>query len=235
MSDAPAPAENDDTITPIDDGGGKKKKLLLILIPLILLIGGGAGLYFSGMLDKMLGKAPAEEAGHEGKEGEKKDGEKEGEKEADKGHGESKDSSKEDSEGKSAKGHGEAKEGGKEGGKEGEKKDSAESESAHPADAVFMKIPDLIVNLASSGSGPQRYLRLSVQLELANEEDEKKVEMVLPRVIDQFQTYLRELRVEDLKGSKGIYRLQMELLARVNAAASPVEVKDILFQEILIQ
>lgn len=236
MSDAPAPAENDDTITPIDDGGGKKKKLLLILIPLILLIGGGAGLYFSGMLDKMLGKAPAEEAGHDGKdgekkEGEKKDGEKEGEKEAEKGHGESKDSSKEDAEGKGAKGHGEAKEGGKEGGK----KDSAESESAHPADAVFMKIPDLIVNLASSGSGPQRYLRLSVQLELANEEDEKKVEMVLPRVIDQFQTYLRELRVEDLKGSKGIYRLQMELLARVNAAASPVEVKDILFQEILIQ
>ncbi|MBL8638912.1 MAG: flagellar basal body-associated FliL family protein [Alphaproteobacteria bacterium] len=231
MSDAPTPAENDDTITPIDDGGGKKKKILLILIPLLLLIGGGAGLYFSGMLDKMLGKAPTEETGHEGKDGDKKEGEKADEK----GHGESKDSSKETSEGKSEKGHGESKEGGKEEGKKGEKKESAESESAHPADAVFMKIPDLIVNLASSGSGPQRYLRLSVQLELANEEDQKKVEMVLPRVIDQFQTYLRELRVEDLKGSKGIYRLQMELLARVNAAASPVEVKDILFQEILIQ
>lgn len=226
MSDAPTPAENNDTITPIDDGGGKKKKILLTLLPLLLLTGGGAGLYFSGMLDKMLGKAPTEETAKD---------EKGGGKEGEKGHGESKDSSKEESEGKSEKGHGEAKESGKEDGKKGEKKESAESESAHPADAVFMKIPDLIVNLASSGSGPQRYLRLSVQLELANEEDEKKVEMVLPRVIDQFQTYLRELRVEDLKGSKGIYRLQMELLARVNAAASPVEVKDILFQEILIQ
>ena len=32
-----------------------------------------------------------------------------------------------------------------------------------------------------------------------------------------------------------IYRLQMELLSRVNAAAYPVEVQDVLFQEILIQ
>ena len=55
------------------------------------------------------------------------------------------------------------------------------------------------------------------------------------RVIDQFQTYLRELRVRDLRGSAGIYRLQMELLWRVNQAAAPVEVKDVLFQEILIQ
>ncbi|HOO52199.1 MAG TPA: flagellar basal body-associated FliL family protein, partial [Alphaproteobacteria bacterium] len=106
-------------------------------------------------------------------------------------------------------------------------------EGGHSASTVFMKIPDLIVNLTSTGQ--PRYLRLSIQLELASEEDMKKVEMVMPRVIDQFQTYLRELRVEDLRGSKGIYRLQMELLARVNAAAYPVEVKDVLFQEILIQ
>ena len=63
----------------------------------------------------------------------------------------------------------------------------------------------------------------------------KAVEAVLPRVIDQFQTYLRELRIQDLRGSKGMYRLQMELLSRVNAAAAPTEVKDVLFQEILIQ
>ena len=94
-------------------------------------------------------------------------------------------------------------------------------------------MPDLIVNLNSDGQ--PRYLRLSVQLELANEADLKAVEAVLPRVIDQFQTYLRELRIQDLKGSKGMYRLQMELLSRVNAAAAPTEVKDVLFQEILIQ
>lgn len=111
----------------------------------------------------------------------------------------------------------------------------AGAEGAEPATmASFLKIPDMIVNL-SSNDGQPRYLRLSVQLELKSEAEKLAVEQVMPRVIDQFQTYLRELRVRDLRGSAGIYRLQMELLSRVNAAAYPVEVQDVLFQEILIQ
>ena len=58
---------------------------------------------------------------------------------------------------------------------------------------------------------------------------------VMPRIIDNFQVYLRELRVEDLRGSGGIYRLREELLARVNAASAPVRVKDVLFKEMLVQ
>jgi len=100
--------------------------------------------------------------------------------------------------------------------------------------AAFLKIPDMVVNLSSSDGQP-RFLRLKVELELENDADSASVEAVMPRVVDQFQTYLRELRVRDLRGSAGIYRLQMELLSRVNAAAYPVEVKDVLFQEILIQ
>lgn len=103
-----------------------------------------------------------------------------------------------------------------------------------PKSAYFLEIPDISVNLADTGSKPS-YLRLKVQLELANQGDLTAVEAVMPRVVDQFQTYLRELRVRDLRGSAGIYRLQMELLTRVNAAVAPVEVKDVLFQEILIQ
>lgn len=98
----------------------------------------------------------------------------------------------------------------------------------------FVAMPTMIVNL-SEEDGTPRYLRLTVQLELKNPADAPAVESVMPRVVDQFQTYLRELRVKDLRGSAGIYRLQMELLWRVNQAASPIEVKDVLFQEILIQ
>ncbi|NCC22511.1 MAG: flagellar basal body protein FliL [Alphaproteobacteria bacterium] len=100
--------------------------------------------------------------------------------------------------------------------------------------AAFLPMPDMLVNL-NTPDGPPRYLRLRVQLELEKQADVAAVEAVMPRVIDQFQTYLRELRVKDLRGSAGIYRLQIELLERVNAAAYPVEVKDVLFQEILIQ
>lgn len=99
---------------------------------------------------------------------------------------------------------------------------------------AFLPIPDMIVNL-NSDDGQPHLLRLSVQLELSNQKDLEIVQAVLPRVKDQFQTYLRELRVEDLRGSKGIYRLQIELLSRVNTAAYPVKVKDVLFDEIIVQ
>lgn len=113
-------------------------------------------------------------------------------------------------------------------------KDSHGKEVCGTAGAQFLKIPDMIVNL-NSEDGTPRYLRLSVQLEFKSAEDMAAVEKLLPRIVDQFQTYLRELRVRDLRGSAGIYRLQLELLARVNQAAYPVEVQDVLFQEILIQ
>jgi len=129
---------------------------------------------------------------------------------------------------------------GAEAGAEGEKaglvctKDENGKEVCAPPGAQFLKIPDITVNLNTEGDKP-RYLRLAVQLEFKTPEDMAAVEKVMPRVVDQFQTYLRELRVRDLRGSAGIYRLQIELLARVNQAAYPVEVQDVLFQEILIQ
>lgn len=102
------------------------------------------------------------------------------------------------------------------------------------APGVFIDIPNMIVNLSSTSKQP-RFLKISLKIELKKPEDQKDFETALPRVIDQFQTYLRELRVEDLRGSSGMYRMKIELLSRVRAAAPTIEVSDVLFQEILIQ
>jgi flagellar protein FliL len=59
--------------------------------------------------------------------------------------------------------------------------------------------------------------------------------VLLPKVVDAFQVYLRELRKSDLEGSAGIYRLKEELRRRVNVAIYPLEVQSILFKEILVQ
>jgi len=98
----------------------------------------------------------------------------------------------------------------------------------------FLNIPDMIVNLNSS-TKQLRFLKVSLKLEVEGEEDEKKIAPLLPRVVDQFQMYLRELRIEDLRGTSGIYRMKIELLSRVRAAAPNVKVRDVLFQEILVQ
>ena len=57
----------------------------------------------------------------------------------------------------------------------------------------------------------------------------------MPRVVDQLQTYLRELRVEDLSGSASMFRLKEEIIRRVNLAVEPVKVKDVLFREMIVQ
>lgn len=176
MEDVNAEGESGEEGEEGEDGESKKgglPKIVFIIAPIILLIAIGAGLYFTGMLDSLLGKEKAEVSEEVVEEEIKKE-------------------------------------------------------------TVFLSVPDMIVNLKSS-SKQQRYLKLRVELEINGPEELQAVEKVAPRVIDHFQTYLRELRVRDLEGSQGIYRLRQELLARVNAAAYPVEVQDVLFQEILIQ
>jgi flagellar protein FliL len=103
-----------------------------------------------------------------------------------------------------------------------------------PKESVFFDLPDILVNLNGSGKKAS-FLKMSVSLELDSAADLPKLQAVLPRIIDNFQVYLRELRVEDLKGSGGMYRLREELLLRVNAAVAPAKINDVLFKEMLVQ
>ena len=102
------------------------------------------------------------------------------------------------------------------------------------AGGVFFNVPDMVVNLNSTGRRPS-FLKISISVEVGRQEDVPEIEKVMPRIVDNFQVYLRELRLEDLRGSAGIYRLREELLLRVGVAAQPVQVKDVLFREMLIQ
>lgn len=120
------------------------------------------------------------------------------------------------------------------GGKEDPAVAKKEAEEKARKEIVYYPVPEILVNLSGTG-GKTHYLKIKVSLELANKAEIPKVEAVLPRIIDNFQVYLRELRVEDLRGSAGLYRLREELLARVNVAAAPAKVSDVLFKEMLVQ
>ena len=100
--------------------------------------------------------------------------------------------------------------------------------------AFFFEVPDLIVNLNTNGR-KSTFLKIKIALELESPQDVDRINDVLPRIVDNFQVYLRELRIDDLNGSAGMYRLREELLRRVNIAARPVKVRDVLFKEMLVQ
>ncbi|HEX3573802.1 MAG TPA: flagellar basal body-associated FliL family protein [Rhodopila sp.] len=95
-------------------------------------------------------------------------------------------------------------------------------------------LPEMVSNL---NAGPHRtaFVRLKAQLELANSNDEAAVIAAEPRIQDLFQTYLRDMRPEELRGSAGSYRLREELIARANIAVAPARVTEILFIELLVQ
>lgn len=99
---------------------------------------------------------------------------------------------------------------------------------------VYIELPDIVVNLNST-SRRTNYINLKLTLELSKAEDVPAIETQMPRIIDVFNTYLRELRREDLQGSAGVYRLENELMLRLHKTLTKGEVKDILFREIIIQ
>lgn len=101
--------------------------------------------------------------------------------------------------------------------------------------ATFVDMPDVLVNLAGTGTDRTQYLKVKVVLELSDAELVAKIQPLMPRVMDAFQTYLRELRATDLDGSAGLYRLKEELTRRVNAAVAPNKVTAVLFKEIVVQ
>lgn len=117
------------------------------------------------------------------------------------------------------------------GGEEGETEEAAIPE---PEPVVFYTLPSITVNLANV-AGQNRYLKLKATLELRDDSEIAAIEPFMPRVLDAFQVYLRELRATDIEGSAGIFRLKEELQRRVNIAVYPVEVRKILFEEIIIQ
>ena len=112
--------------------------------------------------------------------------------------------------------------------------EAAEAHEPVAGPSVYYELPEMLVNLNSAGKKAS-FLKILVNLELESAEAVPQIEAVLPRIIDSFQVYLRELRIDDLRGSAGLYRLREELLLRVNAAVAPVKVKDVLFKEMLVQ
>ncbi|HMA16507.1 MAG: flagellar basal body-associated FliL family protein [Bacteroidota bacterium] len=109
-----------------------------------------------------------------------------------------------------------------------------ESQEVAAPQTVFFDLPQMLVNL-NTGGKKNNYLKIAISLELTSQEDSAALQNLLPRVVDNFQVYLRELRVEDLRGSAGVQRLREELLLRVNNAVHPIVVRDVLFKEMLVQ
>ena len=100
---------------------------------------------------------------------------------------------------------------------------------------VFVEMPEILVSLSTVADERTKYLKLKAVLEVSSEPLASQLKPLLPRVVDLFQTFARELRPADLNGSMGLLRLREELTRRANAAVAPAKINAVLFREVILQ
>lgn len=98
-------------------------------------------------------------------------------------------------------------------------------------DVKFVEVQPLTITIATNPK--PRHLRFRSQLEVPTAYKEE-VELVLPRVVDVFNTYLRALRIEDIEDPSALTRLRSQMLRRVNIVTGEGRVNDLLIMEFVI-
>ncbi|HWA63406.1 MAG TPA: flagellar basal body-associated FliL family protein [Caulobacteraceae bacterium] len=122
--------------------------------------------------------------------------------------------------------------------KKDDKKDAKDDKTAPqikdgPDGVVFFTMPDIVVNMQTADGKPT-FLKLKLTFEVPDHDTADAMVPEAPRMRDMFQTFLRELRPEDLSGSQGNFQLRMEILRRVNLVVAPSKVNAVLIEEMLI-
>ncbi len=113
--------------------------------------------------------------------------------------------------------------------------DQESVEEALPEIAIFYDLPEFVVNLSATKKERTRYLKMVIALEYNSEEIEERLNEMLPRIIDSVNVYARELRISDIEGAAGLFRLKEALYYRINLMIAPARIEDILFKQILVQ
>jgi flagellar FliL protein len=212
------------------DGAPAKKKMagktlvLFVILPAVLVLGGG-GVGAMMLLGGGGAAAAPAEAGVDGAHVT-----------AEEGHGEAAPAGEHGAEA-AAGDHGGGGEHG-EGAAGGTPEDEAAVGRVLPCESgnpCYYAMPKLVVNLASTGGARATMMELELSLEASTSSTFNRVPELMPRLKDTLNSFLRELRVEDLNGSGGTYSLRRELLKRFNTVMDPKKLDAVLIEGMLIQ
>lgn len=114
----------------------------------------------------------------------------------------------------------------------------ASLETVKVGKAHYVQLPDFLVDLSPDQQGRTAYLKLSASIAIEKHDTNsalQKISDVQPHIIERTTFFLRELQPEDFQGSAGMLRIKKELLRRVNLVLAPVEVDDVIINDLVIQ
>ncbi len=117
--------------------------------------------------------------------------------------------------------------------------DTSDTEAAGPSlplagplpGVAFVAVDPLVVNLGPAGAG--RHLRFRAHLEV-NAEHVADVTLMLPRVTDVLNGYLRAVDMTELSDPMALQRLRAQMLRRVQVVTGEGRVRDLLIMEFVL-
>ncbi|WP_439110721.1 flagellar basal body-associated FliL family protein [Lentibacter sp.] len=98
-------------------------------------------------------------------------------------------------------------------------------------DLAFVEVDPMTVSLQDNGQ--DRHLRFRAHLETSGEY-KADVELLLPRIVDVLNSYLRAVELDDLKNASALVRLRGQMLRRVQLVVGEGRVNDLLIMEFVL-
>ncbi|WP_116132958.1 flagellar basal body-associated protein FliL [Tropicimonas sp. IMCC34043] len=105
------------------------------------------------------------------------------------------------------------------------------AQTSHLQPTSYVPIEPILISL-SHGARP-RHLRFRAELEVEPNE-QHNVELLMPRVLDVLNSYLRAVDVEDLERQTSLIGLRAQMLRRVRLVVGENRVRDLLVTEFVL-
>lgn len=96
---------------------------------------------------------------------------------------------------------------------------------------AFIELDPLVININRAGRAA--HLRFVAHLEV-NQQAEADVTLLLPRILDVLNNYLRAVDFEELEEPGSLIRLRSQMLRRIQIVAGEERVRDLLISEFVV-
>ena len=109
----------------------------------------------------------------------------------------------------------------------------AEKKEAKAKVKSLLSMETFVVNLADPGG--KRYLRVTIALEIDDQDFVEKVKKIVPKMRDKVLLILPSKKFKDIRTSSGKDALRKEIIAQLNPLLNKCKITDLYFQEFVIQ
>jgi flagellar FliL protein len=98
-------------------------------------------------------------------------------------------------------------------------------------DIAFVPVEPMLINLGSGSAS--RHLRFTSQIEVARAYH-ADVQLLLPRIQDVLNSYLRAVELDELANPTSLVRLRAQMLRRIQIVTGEGRVRDLLITEFVL-